>query len=98
MGALHSCVHYTLLNCSKNEKFFTQKFKKNRNMHFRFNNFFFRKSCRLWDTLEKYGKAGQTTDVNIMWRMRFACHMTKARKQKNTQNILILVTFPQQKW
>ena len=25
--------------------------------------FFSRKSCRLWDSVEKYGKAGQATDV-----------------------------------
>jgi len=26
------------------------------------NNFFFRKSCRLLDNVEKYGRAGQATD------------------------------------
>jgi len=25
---------------------------------------FFRKSCRLWDNAEKYGRAGQATDDN----------------------------------
>ena len=28
------------------------------------NFFFFRKSCRLWDNVEKYGRAGQATDDN----------------------------------
>ena len=30
--------------------------------HFMLNKFFFRKSCRLWDNVEKYGRAGQSTD------------------------------------
>jgi hypothetical protein len=36
------------------------------------------KSCRLWDNVEKYGTAGQATYGNIIWRMRFACWITKA--------------------
>jgi hypothetical protein len=39
---------------------------------------FFRKSCRLCDNEEKYDKARQTTDDNIIRRMRFACWITKA--------------------
>jgi hypothetical protein len=39
---------------------------------------FSRKSCRLWDNVEKYGRARQATDNNIIWRMRFACWITKA--------------------
>jgi hypothetical protein len=27
--------------------------------------FFLRKSCRLWDNVEKYGTAGQATDDNM---------------------------------
>jgi hypothetical protein len=32
--------------------------------HFMFNNFFPRKSCRLWDNVEKYGTDGRATDDN----------------------------------
>ena len=39
---------------------------------------FFRKSCRLWDNVEKYGTARQATDDNIIRRMRFAYWITKA--------------------
>jgi hypothetical protein len=39
---------------------------------------FFRKSCRLWDNMEKYGRARQATDDNITRRMRIACWITKA--------------------
>ena len=34
-------------------------------LHFVFNNFFFRKSCRLWDNVEKYCRAGQATDDSM---------------------------------
>jgi hypothetical protein len=39
---------------------------------------FSRKSCLLWDSVEKYGRARQATDGNIIRRMRFACLITKA--------------------
>ena len=39
------------------------------------NNFFPRKSCRLWDKVEKYGTARQATDGNIMWRREDASRM-----------------------
>jgi hypothetical protein len=39
--------------------------QKNENPHFSFSNFFFRKSCRLWDNVEKYCTAGQATDDNM---------------------------------
>jgi len=37
----------------------------NQNTHSIFNNFSFRKSCRLWDNVEKYCRAGQATDDNM---------------------------------
>jgi len=40
-------------------------------------NIFPRKLCRLWDNVEKYGRARQDTD-DIIRRMRFASWMTKA--------------------
>jgi hypothetical protein len=36
---------------------------------------FFRKSCRLWDNVEKHGRARQAIDNRIR-RMRFACWLT----------------------
>ena len=39
---------------------------ENQNTHFVLDNFFFyRKSCRLWDNVEKYCRAGQATDDNM---------------------------------
>ena len=46
-----------------------------------------RKSYRLWDNAEKYGRGIQATDGNVIWRMRFACWITKAKKNTHTQNM-----------
>ena len=37
-----------------------------------------RKSCRLWDNVEKYGRVGQATDDNIILPMRIAHWITTA--------------------
>ena len=68
-----------------------------------FNKFLFpspaqRKSCRLWDNVVKYGRAGEAADDSIIRRMRFACRETKARIQTHTDNILILTAFRKQQW
>ena len=34
--------------------------------------------------MEKYGRTRQATDRNIIWRMRFACWITKERIQNCT--------------
>ena len=57
---------------------------------------FFRKSCRLWDNVEKYGRARQATDDNITRRMRFACWIAKATDTHSEYEILI--AFPRQQW
>jgi hypothetical protein len=63
------------------------------NTHFIIHNNYSRKSCRLWDNVEKYGRTRQATDDNIIRRMRFACWITKARIQKHAHNIIL---FPRQ--
>jgi len=40
---------------------------------FVFNNFFSRRSCRLWDNAEHYGTANQATNDNLIRRLRFTC-------------------------
>jgi hypothetical protein len=46
--------------------------------------------------VEKYGTAGQATDDNIIWRMRFACWITKST---DTHSIYVLIiAFPWQQW
>jgi hypothetical protein len=58
--------------------------------------FFFQKSSRLWDNVEKYRTAGQATDDNMVRRMRFAWWVTKVT---NTHSqYVILIAFPRQQW
>jgi hypothetical protein len=57
---------------------------------------FFRKSCRLWDSVEKYGTARQATCDNIIRRMRFACRITKAT-YTHSGNVIV-IAFPQHHW
>jgi hypothetical protein len=68
--------------------------RENQNTHFMFNNFF-RKSCCLWDNVEKYGRARQATDDNIIRRMRFACWVTKATDTHWEYVILIAFALQQ---
>jgi hypothetical protein len=46
--------------------------------------------------VEKYGTARQATNDNIMWRMRFACWITKATDTHS--EYVILIAFPPQQW
>ena len=39
--------------------------------------------------MEKYGTAGQATDENIMWRMRFSYWITKATETHSEYIILV---------
>jgi hypothetical protein len=46
--------------------------------------------------VEKYYRAGQATDDNIIRRMRFACCIPKAT---NTHSeYVILIAFPRKQW
>ena len=58
--------------------------------------FFFRKSCRLWDNVEKYGRARQAKYDNIIRRMRFACCIPKATDTHS--EYIILIASPWQQW
>jgi hypothetical protein len=55
---------------------------------------FHRKSCRLWDNVEKYVRARQVTDDNIIQGMHFACWITKATDTHS--EYVILIAFPRQ--
>ena len=52
---------------------------------------FSRKSCRLWDNVEKYCTSWQATD-NIIRRMRFVCWILKAIDTHS--EYVILIAFP----
>jgi len=57
---------------------------------------FSRKSCRLWDNVERCCRPGQATDDNIKRRMRFACWITKATDTHS--EYIILIAFLRQEW
>ena len=48
--------------------------------HFIFYNFFSRKSCRLWDNIEKCDVTGDVTNYSDIWRRRVACWVSKATR------------------
>ena len=57
---------------------------------------FSRKSSHLWDNVEKYGTAGQTTHDHIIWLMCIIHWITKAT---NTHSEYVTpIVFPSQQW
>ena len=46
--------------------------------------------------MEKYGKAGEATDVNIIRRIRTACWIPKATDTRS--EYITLIVFPRQQW
>jgi hypothetical protein len=48
--------------------------------------------------VEKYGRARQATDDNIIRRMRFVCWINKATDTHSEYVILIRNALPRQKW
>ena len=80
-GTLHEDQYtflITLIQFFLHEKFFSQKLER-RSKHISCSiNFSSRKSCRLWDNVEKYCTAGQATDDSIMRRMCIAHGITRA--------------------
>jgi hypothetical protein len=57
--------------------------------------FFFQKSCRLSDNVEKYCRAGQAPQMTI-WRMRIVCWITKAKGTHSEYETLIAFPLQQQ--
>jgi hypothetical protein len=76
---MNTCVHlgYLAELFSEWEIFHTKVIEKIKT-HILCSITFFRKSCRLWDNVEKYGRCRQATDGNIIRRMRFACRIIRA--------------------
>jgi hypothetical protein len=58
----------------------SKTYRENQHTHFMISNFFFRKPCRLWDNVEKYGKAREATDDDTIWCVRFACWISKTTR------------------
>jgi len=62
--------------------------RENQNTHLMFNNLF-RKSCRLWDNMAKYGRAGRPQMT--IWHMHITCWIPTAADTH-------WFTFPLQQW
>ena len=69
--------------------------RENSDTYFMFNNFFFRTSRRLWDNVEKYGTAGQTTENNTVHA--YCIFLITKVTNINSEHVLI-ITFPRQQW
>ena len=69
-----------------------QSCRESRNIHFTFNSTPPppRKSCLLWDNVEKCGRSKQAKDDNTVRRMRFACRITKATGTHSEYVIIIV--------
>jgi hypothetical protein len=69
--------------------------RENQNTRYMFNNTFSRKLWHLWDTVEKYCRAGQATD-DIIRPMCFACWISRITHIHS--EYVILIAFPRQRW
>jgi hypothetical protein len=79
------------LNSSKNEKCFRPKLWRKSKHIFYVQYFFNRKWWRLGDNMERYGRAGQVTDDNIIRRMHVAFWISKATNTHSEFEILFAV-------
>jgi hypothetical protein len=95
MKTVNICDHIWL-SSSENEKYFTTKLQRKSKHLFDAQQFFFRKSYRSWDNVEKCAGDGQATDDNMIWRMRFECWVTKATGTHS--ECRILTAFPHWRW
>ena len=58
--------------------------------------FFSEKSCLLWDNVEKYGRAGQASDDNLIRCNCFFCWISKTTDTHS--ECAIIFASPRQKW
>ena len=71
--------------------------RANQNTHFIFKRFFFfRKSCPLWDNVEKYSTERKDINYSIILCMRFVCWISKATDTHS--EYVIFIAFPLQQW
>ena len=84
-------------NSHQNEKCFRKISRENEKMHFfMFNNFFSLKITPFWDNVGTYDIARHAIHDSMIWRMCFACWITKAT---NTHlECIILNAFLQWQW
>ena len=74
---VYICDHIALI-CSYNQKFFRKTLYRKSKHTFYVQWIPPRKSCRLWDNVEKYYRAEKVTDGNTTRRMRNVCRIPKS--------------------
>jgi hypothetical protein len=74
---MHICNKYPVKFFSEWEMFYKNVAKKIKT-HIFCSITFFRKSCRLWDNVEKFSTATKAIDDNITQCMRLTCRITEA--------------------
>jgi hypothetical protein len=72
--------------------YFTSGCRENQNTNFLFSDFFLT-LCYLWDNVEKYDRARQAVDDNIIQYMRCACWISKVTDTHS--EYVILMAFSQ---
>jgi hypothetical protein len=74
--------------------------RENQNTHFMFNNFFFRKSCRLWNNVEKmwWSQRGHKWQYNMANARYMLDKQGYTRTRPHTEKYVILIAFPRQQW
>jgi hypothetical protein len=65
---------------------------------FIFNHFFSPENRAPYENVKKCGRVGQATDGNVIWRMRFACWITKTSDTHPEYVIIIIIAFPLLQW
>ena len=78
------------------EIFRTKLCRRNQNTHLMFSNFYFRKSCHLWDNVDKFWTARQNTDDDVTRRMRIICWVPKAT-DTHSEYVTLIVFLRQKK-
>jgi len=73
-GSLRSTFTAHSINLRMSQPKFVEKIKTNT-----LNSFFSRKSCRLGENVEKRDTAREFAEDNVIWRLRSACQINKAR-------------------
>jgi hypothetical protein len=87
--------HNISLNSSWSKKFFRENWQKKSKHTYSVQSLSFWKSCHSWGNVEKYGRARQAADNNVIRCMHTACWITRATDTHSDYLILIACTWRQ---
>jgi hypothetical protein len=100
MGTLHEDLFTVMVSCwilltMRNVS--DKCCRENQNTHFMLKNFL-QQLYHLWDNVEKYCKARQATDDNIMQHLRIVCWLNEATELHSEYIILTFFSTTNVKW